>query len=45
MVGVLGEATGRVALEKIRRDLKTTREGRLILSERPVVDSSTINGL
>ena len=44
MVGVLGEATGRVALEKIRSDLKTTREGRLILSERPVVDSSTING-
>ena len=44
MVGVLGEATGRVALEKIRTDLKTTREGRLILSERPVVDSSTING-
>ena len=44
MVGVLGEATGRVALEKIRTDLKTTREGRLILSERPVVDSSTISG-
>ena len=44
MVGVLGEATGRVALEKIRSDLKKTREGRLILSERPVVDSSTING-
>ncbi|CAH0375806.1 unnamed protein product [Pelagomonas calceolata] len=44
MVGVLGEATGRVALEKIRSDLKTTREGRLILSERPVVDSTTING-
>ena len=44
MVGVLGEATGRVALEKIRADLKKTREGRLILSERPVVDSSTING-
>ena len=38
MVGVLGEATGRVALEKIRSDLKKTREGRLILSERPVVD-------
>ena len=44
MVGVLGEATGRVALEKIRSDLKKTREGRLILSERPVVDSTTING-
>ena len=44
MVGVLGEATGRVALEKIRADLKKTREGRLILSERPVVDSTTING-
>ena len=44
MVGVLGEATGRVALEKIRSDLKKTREGRLILSERPIVDSSTING-
>ena len=44
MVGVLGEATGRVALEKIRSDLTKTREGRLILSERPVVDSSTING-
>ena len=42
MVGVLGEATGRVALEKIRADLKKTREGRLILSERPVVDSTTI---
>ena len=44
MVGVLGEATGRVALEKIRSDLKKTREGRLILSERPLVDSTTING-
>ena len=40
---MLGEATGRVALRKIRTDLKKTREGRLIFRG-PVVDSSTISG-
>ena len=44
MVGVLGEATGRVALERVRRDLQKTESGLTLLRERPVVDSKTING-
>ena len=40
MVGLLGEATGRVALERIRARLRSTDEGREILKARPIVTAT-----
>ena len=37
MVGLLGEVTGRVALERLRDELRESEEGRFILEARPVV--------
>ena len=39
MVGLLGEATGRVALERLRRTMRESDEGREVLERRPVVSS------
>merc|ERR1712091_407197 len=40
MVGLLGEATGGVALGRLRAQLRATAEGRAILETRPVVTAT-----
>lgn len=43
MVAAVGEVTGRVALEGLRRRLQSSEDGRRLLSERPVVTSADIH--
>lgn len=43
MVAVFGETTGHQALESLERRMSLSTEGLQILSERPVLNSSTIN--
>mmetsp|Transcript_13994 Transcript_13994/g.45681 ORF Transcript_13994/g.45681 Transcript_13994/m.45681 type:complete len:235 (-) Transcript_13994:187-891(-) len=38
MIGTLGEVTGRVALEKLRRRLLASEAGRALLRERPLIE-------
>lgn len=40
MVGLLGEVTGRVALVRLREQLRDSDEGRRILKERPIVTTA-----
>ena len=43
MVAVLGETTGHRALAEVKKRMSSTAEGRQILEERPVINTSTIN--
>ena len=43
MVAVFGETTGHQALKSLERRMSLNTEGLNILSERPVLNSSTIN--
>ena len=40
MVGLLGEVTGRVALERLRDELRASAEGRGVLALRPIVSTA-----
>jgi len=43
MVATLGETTGRRALVRIRDSMRSSEEGRLILSQRPRINTSTLD--
>uniref|UniRef100_A0A2M3ZKC7 Ubiquinone biosynthesis protein COQ4 homolog, mitochondrial n=1 Tax=Anopheles braziliensis TaxID=58242 RepID=A0A2M3ZKC7_9DIPT len=43
MIACLGETTGREALERIKRSMESSEEGREILAEKPRINTRTIN--
>lgn len=43
MVAVCGETTGSLALQAMHRRMRSSREGRRILNERPTINTKTVN--